>query len=107
MKRRINVFLIILAAAVFCIVVYFLRDSGGDVVLIKSDGEIIRKVNLNTVEESESIRIEFNGYNDVLIENGRVCVTGADCPDKLCVKQSERGGYPIVCLPHKLVIEKE
>ncbi|MBQ7242355.1 MAG: NusG domain II-containing protein [Firmicutes bacterium] len=49
------------------------------------------------------------GENQVVISGGKVSVTDADCPDKLCVKQGEidRQGETIVCLPHKLVVEIE
>ena len=46
------------------------------------------------------------GTNVVLLENGRISIVQADCPDKLCVEQGAitTGGVPIVCLPHKLYI---
>lgn len=49
---------------------------------------------------------EEEGYNLLLIENGQVWVTDADCPDQLCVRQGSisRNGESIICLPHRLVI---
>ncbi len=43
--------------------------------------------------------------NVLVIEDGRVYMESASCPDKLCVKQGIRSqvGETIVCLPHRLV----
>ena len=46
------------------------------------------------------------GYNTVTIRDGKIAVTAADCPDGYCMDRGFcDGGAPIVCLPHKLVIE--
>ncbi len=48
-------------------------------------------------------------YNDILVENGKIRIADASCPDKLCVNM----GYiseplmPITCLPNHLVIRIE
>ena len=38
---------------------------------------------------------------------GAISVTEADCPDGICVRQGKltTAGVPIVCMPHRLVIE--
>ena len=45
--------------------------------------------------------------NTLVIENGKVRVSSANCPDKICAghKAVSYTGESIVCLPHKLVIE--
>lgn len=55
----------------------------------------------------EMIRTEYEAYNVILCQEGRVCVTEADCPDKICVhhKPVSAAGENIICLPHKVVIE--
>ena len=71
---------------------------------IRSDGMLVRTVSLNT--DQEFTVPCSSGHNTVTVKNGKIAVTGADCPDGYCM---ERGfcdsGTPIVCLPHKLVIE--
>ena len=44
--------------------------------------------------------------NVLVIEDGRVYMESASCPDKLCVKQGIRSqvGETIVCLPHRLAV---
>ena len=41
------------------------------------------------------------------VEPGAISVTEADCPDGICVRQGKltTAGVPIVCMPHRLVIE--
>ncbi len=45
----------------------------------------------------------------IRVEPGRIAVTAADCPDKVCVDAGWRSdsASPIVCLPHRLVIRIE
>lgn len=46
------------------------------------------------------------GKNTVVIKDGEVRVTEADCPDRICVTMGaiSRTGQTIVCMPHQLVI---
>ena len=50
---------------------------------------------------------EEGGSNTVQVEKGRIRVSEADCPDQICVNQGwiSGGAVPIVCLPHRLMIE--
>ena len=47
------------------------------------------------------------GSNTILVEQGRIRVIEANCPDQVCVDQGwiSNGTVPIVCLPHKLMIQ--
>lgn len=74
------------------------------------DGVLTRRVDLNAVTKPERYRAESHaGFNDILIEPGRICVEAADCPDQICVMEGwlPEFGLPIVCLPHDLMIELE
>lgn len=46
------------------------------------------------------------GENTIVVENGTVRVSQANCPNQDCVHQGEisTAGQQIVCLPHKLVV---
>ena len=50
-----------------------------------------------------------HGRNLVRVEHGRIAVIESDCPEQICVRQGyvQESGVPIVCLPHRLVIELE
>lgn len=103
---------VLFAAAVLftAVVVYFavqlVYGTEGASVQVMKDGEVYAQYPLN---EDRKVQIDYGqseGKNVLVIENGRVSVTEADCPDKLCVKQKaiSKNGESIVCLPHKLVI---
>ncbi len=111
MKNRVFIItfavIIILAAAI----IYFINNfsSNNSVIAeIVRDGTIVKTVNLNAVTEPQDIIItsEDGGTNTVHIEHNAISISEADCPDKLCVKQGriQNEVYPIVCLPHKLVV---
>lgn len=70
---------------------------------IYQDGKLIRTVSLS--EDTEFTITCESGYNVVTVADGKICVSSADCPDKVCVRQGKiNGAVPIVCLPHKLEI---
>ena len=102
MKIKIILFSVIIIA--LCILSVFINRQG-DSVTITSDGEVIYAGSLADVTEPVEINSNKIGYNKIIITDSGANVTEADCPDKLCIEQSRRGTYPIVCLPHKLVIE--
>lgn len=107
-KKRDIIFigvLLVVALIAFFVVDKFIKKDGNKVV-IKVDGEIVKIVNL-----TDTNNIIVNGYdggtNTVVIENGTVYMTEADCPDKICVNTGKisKIGETIVCLPHRVVVE--
>ena len=99
--------LLALAAVLSALSAWTLSKRGGRVVEIVQSGEVIRTIDLDRVTEAETFVLTApdGGSNTVTVQTGRICVSGADCPDKICV---QRGwlteGTPIVCMPHKLII---
>ena len=76
-------------------------------VRIVSDGKTLYTVDLSAAEDA-TLTVEYEGhYNIVEIKDKKIRVKDADCPDKTCEKMGWLSGaaMPIVCLPHKLVIE--
>lgn len=101
---------IILAVSVILIcigmiVLYNIFGKEGEVVHIISDGYECGVLPLN---ENAVMRVPDSGrdYNIVVIKDGSVFVSEADCPDSLCVNQGKisRAGETIICLPHKLMV---
>lgn len=47
------------------------------------------------------------GYNEVVIENGKVYMKEANCRDQICVRHKaiSKNGESIICLPHSVYIE--
>ena len=76
-------------------------------VRILSDGKEIYTADLRTAEDTV-FDVEYQGHiNTVEILDHRIRVKNADCPDKTCVHMGwlSSSAMPVVCLPHKLVIE--
>ena len=76
-------------------------------VRIVSDGEVLYTIDLNAAGD-DTFTIERGGHtNTVEIKDHKIRVREADCPDQTCVKMGwlSSSSMPIVCLPHKLVIE--
>lgn len=87
-----------------------LGRGGGTVAVVTVDGQEFARVDLSRVDESYDLPVDTAwGHNTVHIERGAISVTEADCPDKICVSQGKLtgGGVPIVCMPHRLVIQIE
>ena len=71
---------------------------------IWSEGTLIRTVSLT---EDQSFVVEgTRGTNTVTVENGKISVTQASCPDHYCMKRGECDSGPdIICLPNQLIIK--
>lgn len=111
MSRNAKIILIALLAAAVLSAGFLLlqqKQTSSPVARITRDGELIREIPLDEVEESYSFVVEDEaGSNTILVEPGRIRVSEADCPDQVCVNQGfiSDGTVPVVCLPHKLMIE--
>ncbi len=62
---------------------------------------------LDLSKDSATVVSTELGTNLVVVENGTVRVSEADCPNHDCVNQGaiSKAGQQIVCLPHKLTID--
>ena len=82
--------------------------DGGMVAVISVDGVEVRRLDLSAATGEMDFEIDTGrGVNTVTVRNGAICVSRADCPDQVCVRRGwlRGGAMPIVCLPHRLVIE--
>lgn len=87
---------------------FYLLRGGGSRAVISVDGQVYRTVELAGVREPYEFTVQTErGWNTVRVEPGSIRVTDADCPGHDCVAQGaiSDGLIPIVCLPHRLVIE--
>ncbi len=95
--------LLVLAGAAYGIL-RLTREPGNEAA-VTVDGQLVLTVPL-TREATVTVG-ENRGFRNVVeVSGGRVRVTDADCPDRLCVRQGwiRYSGESIVCLPHKLVV---
>lgn len=92
----------IVLVALVCAVFFSFSKERGARLAILVDG-----VEYGVYELSEEQEIQINDTNVCKIEDGKVRMISANCPDRRCVHQKaidERGGT-IVCLPNKVVLE--
>lgn len=105
MKKRV-VYIgigVLFVISLVMLIMFRTSNNTANTAKIYCNGELAAEIDLDVTQSKE---IHLSG-NTILIENGRVCMTEADCPDKLCVKQGwiSDSSMPIVCLPNKVVIE--
>ncbi len=106
-KTFFIILIIILLICALLTVFAYLRN-GGTVAEISLDGNVLYEIPLTGADEGYEIPIEQDGrQNIILIENGKVSMKYANCPDGLCIKQGKitNSSYPIVCLPNRVVVK--
>ncbi|MCI8331250.1 MAG: NusG domain II-containing protein [Clostridiales bacterium] len=88
----------------------FKGKANGAMANIYQNGECIYSIDLSAVKEEYELTVSGDGgYNVIHIKPGAICIADADCPDGICIQEGwlTDGIAPIVCLPHKLVIQIE
>ena len=89
--------------AVIVLAVWLFPSQSGDVAKVYVDGELQKELPLS--EDCETLIESEYGTNRVIVSGGKVFVTDADCPDKLCEKSEiSQSGRSIVCLPNRLSV---
>lgn len=60
------------------------------------------------LEQDQTLQIVApdGGFNTLVIKDGTVQVSDADCPDRVCVSMGaiSQTGQSIICMPHQLVV---
>ena len=95
---------VIVIVGILCLFLYGPNAHTGDYVQIEIDGQISEVCSLS--EDAEKIIDTENGSNTLVIQDGKVFISDADCPDKICVHHQpiSRNGESIICLPHRVVV---
>lgn len=100
----VAILLLSLAASLFL----WQRKAPGRIANVYADGELVRSVDLDALASPLRFTVETErGENVILAEPGRIRVESADCPDQICVESGwlSDSAAPIVCLPHRVIIE--
>lgn len=104
-KRDLLVFLlaVILAGAGF---LQWLPKSGAPVAVIEQDGKEVRRVELSSIIQPETLVLEGEFSVTVLLEPGQVSIVHSDCPDQICVNTGVLTcpGQSAVCLPARVAV---
>lgn len=92
---------LVILTLVTSIFIYKKQTSNKIYVEVSINGEITNKYSID-----ENIEIMLKTGNVLVIKDGNVCISNADCPDDLCVKQGtiSKANESIICLPNKLVV---
>ena len=107
-KADILLFVLLLLLGVGLSVAGFVSgdsESSKRSVVISVAGEIYGTYDLS---QNQEILIDEDGhFNKVIIKDGRVQITEANCHNLLCVKQGSisKVNQMIICLPHRLLVE--
>ena len=71
---------------------------------ITSQGQVVKTVDLR-INQQFTIDSENGNYNVITVENGKIGVSEATCPDHYCMKRGFcDSGTEIVCLPNRMTI---
>lgn len=86
--------------------IFVLRTPNTDMVEIVQDGKVLYQFELSQVE-NQTVEVEYDGrVNTIQIQNGRIRMLEADCPDYTCIQMGWlNSSAPVVCLPNHLVIQ--
>ncbi|RKI70159.1 NusG domain II-containing protein [bacterium 1xD42-67] len=109
MRTKLILALLIGAVAVSAAVLLLQgQRTRAPVARITRDGVLLEEIDLEETQAPRSFLLEDErGRNLISVEQGRIRVLEADCPDQICVDQGwiSDGTVPIVCLPHRLMIQ--
>lgn len=103
--------LVLVFCLLSCLTIYFrLKEPAhGLTAYIYQDGQLIETIDLHAVTAPYTFTVPAldGGSNTVEVRPDAIGIIDADCPDKLCVSTGFVNStlLPIVCLPHRLVIE--
>ena len=104
-KRDLLIFLL---AAVLAGVGFWqwIPKSGAPVAVIEQDGKEVRRVELNSITQPETLVLDGEISVTVLLEPGQVSIIHSDCPDQICVNTGvlTRPGQSAVCLPARVAV---
>ena len=106
MKKNDKILIIaVLVIGILACLLFSFRGSGKEVVISQNGVETFRF----DLSEENSVVLQYDEkeFNEIVVNDGKVSVIYATCPDQIGVEQGEisQEGETIVCLPHKLVVE--
>ncbi len=108
-KKRLNrfdFFLIILGILIlFVLICFVLTGTIGNCAVVYQNSQAVKTIPLGK-DATYTFVSEDGGYNVVVVENGEIYVSEADCQGQDCVYRGKisQNNESIICLPHKLSI---
>lgn len=114
MRNKINKYDIALIIVIIAVNIMILIygsfntvDKGQKIAYVYSDNKLVGEYTLTDNYKTEFTVKGKDGYNTVHIEDGKVWIHEATCPDKICLSQGKisHDGELIVCLPNKMMVQ--
>lgn len=115
MRKKINKYDIALIIAIIAVNVLILIygsfntvEKGQKIAYVYSDNKLVGEYTLTDNYDTEfTVKLGSSDYNTVHIEDGKIWIHDATCPDKICLSQGKisNDGELIVCLPNKLLVQ--
>lgn len=103
--KKTDLILIFVVLVIFVsLAILFNHKKGGNVATVTHNGTIVDTIDLS---KDANYRYEFEeGYNIVLVDDGKVRVIESNCTNQNCVNQGfvENTNDAIICLPHKICV---
>lgn len=100
---------IILAAALMVGSFFLTSEADASTAVVIKDGQVIKRIDLENIDQSVSFEINDKYYDLIVAEKGRIRFKEADCPDRVCVNTGwiTRPGQISVCLPNGIIVKIE
>lgn len=86
------------------------KDYHQTYAVVTIGGKLYERIPLTGQMSLKEYRVETKYGNNLLrVENEKIAIIEADCPDKICVEPGfiSKPGQSLVCLPHKLYVAIE
>ena len=106
MKTRtwILIFALLLVICLGASFAFLMPGEASFLAEITSHGQVVKTVDLRHNQEF-TIEGSNGSYNTITVENRKIAVTNASCPDHYCMKRGFcNSGTEIVCLPNRMTI---
>ncbi len=77
--------------------------------VVSHNGHVLKRIRLTGHHGTTRYHFTMGhgAYNDTLVNDNRIKIIDANCPDQICVHHAaiSKPGQTIVCLPHKVLVE--
>lgn len=109
MKKKRNPLAYVLAGIfILCLIlsIWILKPAKSRMAEVVRDGEVLYTFDLDQARDQEIVLYYRDSSNTILIRDGEIRMSEAECPDQTCVKMGKlySENLPIVCVPNHLVI---
>ncbi|MDR2166349.1 MAG: NusG domain II-containing protein [Clostridiales bacterium] len=102
----IAIFIVFAVALLFIFALPSTDNLGYVIISVDGRDGRVYTLNLEEYDGREFVIHSERGYNVILIEDGGVRMTHADCPDDVCVQMGTitRSWHQITCLPNRVAV---